>query len=63
MNKKLTKILEEAPWCQYPDMPKMLQTTLGNQLTDYGMATLVDYLIENNVIVLPCKKGEKSLKL
>lgn len=51
MKEKLTKILEDAPWCQYQDMPKMLQSILGNQLTDYGMTTLVEYLIEHNVII------------
>lgn len=51
MKEKLTKILEDAPWCQYQDMPKMLQSTLGNQLTGYGMSILVDYLIKHGVAI------------
>lgn len=48
MEEKLRNVLKEAPWIQYPDT---IETTLGNQLTDYGMDVLIEYLIENDVIV------------
>ena len=54
------RLIELFKKTEYTPFPEMTMTAnLGNQFTEYGLNCIVDSLLANGVIVLPCQIGQR----
>ena len=53
----LIEIFKKTEYTPFPEMT--MKSNLGNQFTDYALNHIVDELLANGIIVLPCKVGDK----
>lgn len=57
MRDRLVEIFKKIEYTPFPEMT--MKSNLAMQFTDYALYSIVDDLIANNVLAMPCKDGTK----
>lgn len=58
---KLIEIFKKIEYTAFPDMT--LKANLANQFTEYALNTIADEMIKHNIIMPPCKVGDKLYRI